>query len=633
MSKKLIALVLAVTFAFSFVAKGATVEELQAQIAALMAQIQTLQAQLGQQTTTTGACFTMDLKLGMKNDDVKTLQIKLGVTPATGYFGPLTLAAVKKFQAENGIPTTGYVGPLTRTALNSKFCAPPPTVPPTTAPTTSTTPTTSVAPSYGTLSVTSYPVSNPQTTLNAGQTYEVVAAQFKATGSDITVKKIPVRFIVNGGSSAFPWTVFNSFSVWEGSTKLAEISAAQTNAIENTNGFGKDYTYNISGLNWVIPNGQQKVLTVKATLAPSISGTVINALKGTYNFNINLDTNIVYTDTAGVTYTTGAMTSAITGGPFTLSDVKTADISVTTAADNPYDSNVVGSISGTTRFDLMKILLKANNEIGATFNSADSVTLTLGNSALKPYITAVEIWDGNTLVQSAAPTNWNTNNTTSTVSWSNFTLPVAGNSSKELTIKVQLGQLDSSWQGDSTKYVTITAPAFHGIDSNSNLVNANGTGLTSNKAFVFYKAPTFALNTATFTSSGTQTNAYRYGNAKIVFSVTANNDDIYLGSGSATVDLLKVGTTTPTVTNNAVLSCTGATTVTNGYRVSNGTSATCEVDYTVDASSTISSADYYQVKINTLTWYLNSVGSASSTAQNWGWDNYITNPIKLVNAQ
>jgi peptidoglycan hydrolase-like protein with peptidoglycan-binding domain len=629
MSKKLIALVLAVTFAFSFVAKGATVEELQAQIAALLAQIQALQAQLGQQTTTTGACFTTDLKLGMKSDEVKTLQIKLGVTPATGYFGPKTLAAVKKFQAENGIPTTGYVGPLTRTALNSKFCAPPPTVPPITAPTT---PITSVAPSYGSLSVTSYPVSDYQTTLNAGQTYEVVAAQFKATGSDITVKKIPVRFIVTNNNSAFPWTVFNSFSVWEGSTKLAEISAAQTNAIENT--FGKDYTYNISGLNWVIPNGQQKVLTVKATLASSISSSVLTALKDSNSFSINLDPNIVYTDIAGVTYTSGAIANDVTiGNSFALSDVKQADISVTTAADNPYDSNVVGSISGTTRFDLMKILLKANNEIGATFNSADGVTLTLGDSALKPYITAVEIWDGNTLVQSAAPTNWSSDNTTSTVSWSNFTLPVAGNSSKELTIKVQLGQLDSSWQGGSDKYVTITAPAFHGIDSNSNLADAKAsTALTSNKAYVFYKAPTFALNTATFTSSGTQTNAYRYGNAKIVFSVTANNDDIYLGTDSAKVKLLQVGGSSSS-TQPAVLSCTGATTVTNGYRVSNGTAATCEVDYTVDASSTISSADYYQVKIDTLTWYLNSVGNSSSTAQDWGWDNYITNPIKLVNAQ
>jgi peptidoglycan hydrolase-like protein with peptidoglycan-binding domain len=37
---------------------------------------------------------------------------------ATGYFGNITAAAVKKFQAAHGIPATGYVGSITRAALN-----------------------------------------------------------------------------------------------------------------------------------------------------------------------------------------------------------------------------------------------------------------------------------------------------------------------------------------------------------------------------------------------------------------------------------------------------------------------------------------------------------------------------------
>ncbi|MGB9762629.1 MAG: peptidoglycan-binding protein, partial [Minisyncoccia bacterium] len=155
MSKKLIALVLAVTFALSFTVKGATVEELQAQIAALLQQIQTLQAQLGQQSQTTGGyCFSTYLKLGMKSDEVKKLQLALGITPASGYFGPLTLQAVKQFQTRNGIKATGYVGPLTVKALNEEYCNPPTTVPPTTVPPAtvppeSSTTTTTVAPSYG----------------------------------------------------------------------------------------------------------------------------------------------------------------------------------------------------------------------------------------------------------------------------------------------------------------------------------------------------------------------------------------------------------------------------------------------------------------------------------------------------
>jgi peptidoglycan hydrolase-like protein with peptidoglycan-binding domain len=39
--------------------------------------------------------------------------------PVTGYFGPLTKAAVVKFQGLHGIkPQSGFVGPLTRAVLN-----------------------------------------------------------------------------------------------------------------------------------------------------------------------------------------------------------------------------------------------------------------------------------------------------------------------------------------------------------------------------------------------------------------------------------------------------------------------------------------------------------------------------------
>ena len=43
----------------------------------------------------------MLLKLGSEGEDVKKLQIKLGVDPI-GKFGPKTESAVKSFQTKNG---------------------------------------------------------------------------------------------------------------------------------------------------------------------------------------------------------------------------------------------------------------------------------------------------------------------------------------------------------------------------------------------------------------------------------------------------------------------------------------------------------------------------------------------------
>jgi len=71
--------------------------------------------------TITKHIFNKDLKFGMLSDEVKYLQVKLGILPTTigfGFFGLQTLSAVKKYQTANKIPATGYVSVLTRAALN-----------------------------------------------------------------------------------------------------------------------------------------------------------------------------------------------------------------------------------------------------------------------------------------------------------------------------------------------------------------------------------------------------------------------------------------------------------------------------------------------------------------------------------
>ncbi len=71
--------------------------------------------------------FGTDLKFGMTSDLVTNLQNALKIKgffnhTSTGYFGFLTLFAVKAYQKALGItPVSGYVGTLTRTQLNKDF--------------------------------------------------------------------------------------------------------------------------------------------------------------------------------------------------------------------------------------------------------------------------------------------------------------------------------------------------------------------------------------------------------------------------------------------------------------------------------------------------------------------------------
>lgn len=78
---------------------------------------------------TSGASFdypSCDLQRGMTGGSVEQLQhalVRLGylssakMATGPGTFGPATEAAVRAFQTDHGVPSTGYYGPLTRAAM------------------------------------------------------------------------------------------------------------------------------------------------------------------------------------------------------------------------------------------------------------------------------------------------------------------------------------------------------------------------------------------------------------------------------------------------------------------------------------------------------------------------------------
>ena len=135
-------LVVGMLFLLPVVASAQTADELRAQAQALLAKVQQLQAQLGAGGSTTISGVNIDssscpnigrtLKPGSTGDDVMRLQQFLARDPAiypegltTGYYGALTEAAVRRWQAKYNVvssgtlETTGYgqVGPRTAAAI------------------------------------------------------------------------------------------------------------------------------------------------------------------------------------------------------------------------------------------------------------------------------------------------------------------------------------------------------------------------------------------------------------------------------------------------------------------------------------------------------------------------------------
>lgn len=95
------------------------------QVAALLEQIAELQAQLNALRGNIRDLISSDLYTGLTSDEVEELQELLASDPTiypeglvTGYYGPLTEAAVRRFQEQFGIDSVGRVGPQTRNLLN-----------------------------------------------------------------------------------------------------------------------------------------------------------------------------------------------------------------------------------------------------------------------------------------------------------------------------------------------------------------------------------------------------------------------------------------------------------------------------------------------------------------------------------
>src|SRR3989338_5136970 len=108
-------------------AQTMSIDALMAQIAALQAQIMAMQSggSMTSGSTMTSSCtFTRSLTVGSRGADVKCLQgvLKaaghLSIASTTDYFGAMTKAAVSKWQAAAGVtPASGFFGPLSRAKL------------------------------------------------------------------------------------------------------------------------------------------------------------------------------------------------------------------------------------------------------------------------------------------------------------------------------------------------------------------------------------------------------------------------------------------------------------------------------------------------------------------------------------
>ncbi|PIR26074.1 MAG: hypothetical protein COV41_02320, partial [Candidatus Brennerbacteria bacterium CG11_big_fil_rev_8_21_14_0_20_43_10] len=381
MAKKLVAFLLAVVVAVSISGgsvSAVTIDELLAQIAALQAQILALQAQ---QQGTGSTCLTKDLKYGMKDDEVKVLQGWLSVSPQSGWFGPLTKAAVITYQKANSItPAVGYFGPITRASANAKYCV-------------SASPSPSVSPvPAGSVSIALSPETPAAGTFVAdtisadGAQALVPVSAFRFTAPAAGAVKV-TKVIVTRTGIAADADISNMY-LFVDSVKVAESPSVSS---------AKSTFVNSSGI-FTIPAGTYKDVVVKIDLANGVTSGK------TFQFGIVAASDITSDATviAGTFPMTGNVFSVATVtdlGKMTIASVAPASNTTVdagtlayeawrfsaTGADQPIDVSFVKfTVVGTADYDsLQNLKLYVDGvQVGTTVALMDSnKTVTFDLSA------------------------------------------------------------------------------------------------------------------------------------------------------------------------------------------------------------------------------------------------------------
>lgn len=248
------------TLAFAVTASAASVTDLQSQVQALLAQISALQGGSSTMTTASSCSFTQNLELGSRGSQVLAVQQFLNSHGAqvastgagspgneTTTFGPATKAAVKVFQSSNGVtPVSGYWGPLTRAAANAKCTT-------TTTTGSSTTTTTTVS---GPISV-ALAASQPSGTVIAGQS-SADLADLVFTGSGAVQTLVLQRTGISTDTTA------KNIYLYSGNVRISDPASIVNGVVtfNSTNGL-----FNVSG---------SQTISVRADIDPSaVSGNTL----------------------------------------------------------------------------------------------------------------------------------------------------------------------------------------------------------------------------------------------------------------------------------------------------------------------------------------------------------------------
>lgn len=618
----------AMTFGVFAPVSAQTIAELQAQIAALMAQLTAMSG-----GASASAAITSDLTVGSTGAQVVALQnslvsggyLTMPAGVSMGYFGSLTKSAVAKWQAAMGLPATGYFGPLSRAKFTGSV-ATTPAVPGTTpaVPGVITTPGVE-----GTLTVTSAPVSN--STLYEGEMMKTVLAfKVEADLSDIALQRVKIDLGTN--NTLYRDILSKVYLVDDASKTLASADLNNSTVVRNGS---NEYELTLTGFSTVVAKDATRTYMIKADVQDSIDSVDLTS------YTITLaDNGVRGIDGAGIDLYSPALDTDVSKAiTIAASLTDSASLIVSTNSANPSAREAVAA-NGSSDNEADKVVLmvfdiKAEKDaIEITdlinFVVTKSASATAGATASTTYLYAGNGTSGQ-LIGSASMSAGDAD-------FSDISYTIPAGSTRTFTLAADIrsangvqATFDASFAGNTTNVVA--------ENSLGDTVNTVSGSADANNLLVRNVGPVFSLVSApTITYGDPAGYAGATSSAKATFKVRMEavgsdiefgqtgsttyafaDQDSTLSAAPSTIVYLNGSASAPVVASSTTVTfdTSKVTTVgTNSYKLAEGNTLDLTVEFVMFSKTSAGvdvSAGAYAFGLERLNWLTLANGRASST--------------------
>lgn len=316
-----------------------------------------------------------------------------------------------------------------------------------------------------------------QTYVQGSTDVALVGFSFRATADNIRIDQIVVSSTASTGTLGAG--EIQSFALYDGSTRVSDLKSLDSSTLNIT----------FSNMNYTVPKGQTKVLTLRGNIATDASNNDV------YYFLLNATTDVTAYDTEGNSVTNTGIT-ANSGGTVTVTIATVGDVTVVVA---PSDSeSQAGIVVAGTETVLGKYRVTSANE-SMTINKlhiliSSSTTATATSTVpLADDVPQVKLYEGTTLI--GGPYTVLASGASSGIAIvQDLGWVVPKNTTKTLTVKGVLNSIAAGADAGTQIYAHVQATGFEaqGSTAKDNAI----TAATGNQKVLYKTKPFISLGSA-----------------------------------------------------------------------------------------------------------------------------------------